>query len=756
MVGGSQPPPTGRVTAPDAAQPLADAARPQTDTAAASAAGPRSPQADGGSSSNGKADRALAGSLPPPTKNTDGSKADLAAGADDPAAAKPHHTPRATPTTGWKDVAYHSTAAMLGAGVIGLPYVFACLGWAGGVILLSLAILVSRDTYMCLVRCYEVPGDLFFERRWRHRRAQAAARARRAALAQKLACGGDKSGPVVAFDGDDPKKALAIARAASGVSGPGGALDFERVGEDEHDTDAVERVRDAVLLYDAETGEPMDMAAAEREFCARKAVAMRRRKAGATALGADGTAAALANDEDDVFAVDDALEAGAKPPRKSLALFHEYSALSRWAFGRRLGSLLLTPFQTALIIGINLSYQVVGSEALFSIVASSRALALTAKGLPTDSAADMPKAPFYLGYAAVQALFAVACNSLGESGVISLAGVVASVVYCGIASALSLAIVAWRKANPSAVQLSYEPRDALFSPNHPATGPSAPGGANLGAAFAVLNAISMFLFTLGGHNVSLETQYESLGIPPPTTIPAMRKGVEISFLITALACFCTGLTGYAAFGATVGDNILTTISKAALNPLSLSGNTGSGSASSISAASLVGVRVAIIIAQFAIFGHVLAAYNVYAQVLWAGIERRIGDRWPRLRHGAGASCLKGAAMRAPMRLVYVAAVMAVALAVPFFGAIAGIVGAFCITPTTFVLPYALEIIRHREFDPDDEGLEGKTRSTLSRRRRAACWIGGLGASAVGLAGTAASVYVIIAQLQAQSSVSVRH
>jgi amino acid permease len=34
-------------------------------------------------------------------------------------------------------VAYHSVTAMVGAGVLGLPAVFAHLGWAGGVIMLA-------------------------------------------------------------------------------------------------------------------------------------------------------------------------------------------------------------------------------------------------------------------------------------------------------------------------------------------------------------------------------------------------------------------------------------------------------------------------------------------------------------------------------------------------------------------------------------------------------------------------------------------
>jgi amino acid permease len=696
--------------------------------------------------------------------------------------AEPRSKPRAA---GWADIAWHSTAAMLGAGVIGLPYVFACLGYAGGVLLLALAILVSRDTYMCLVRCYEVDGDEFFERRWRRRRERAAARRRRAALLARL------------------PSSVVLARADS-AGGPGGAEDFEDVGEDEHDTDAAERVKDAVTLVCAETGAPMDIAAAERDYCRRRALARKTRRPDVPhdddgALEAWGGAAAAGGGE----------AAGLEPPRQpALALFHEYAALSRWAFGRRLGTLLLTPFQVALIVGICVSYTIVGAEALHSIVASSRALAQSAAGAEELALSALPKLPFYLAFAAVQAFLAVACGSIADSGAVSLGGVVASVVYCGIASGVSLAIVAWRRANASvAPEVSYNQLDALYKPAGPATGPDAPGGPTLGAAFAALSALGSIAFCLGGHNIALECQ-AVLPTPPPSTIPAMTRGVNVAFLITALACFWTGLTGYSAFGASVGENILSTVSAAAVGATTaITGGAGSSSTNPLAtwpAASIVAVRVACIVAEFAIFAHVLAAYNVYAQTLWVSVERQSASAWRAWRRGgrggaggdkiAAAAAAKGglgdeeatlpaaaagassssasslsaastppgsprrrpvlpaaaaaALARAPLRLLYVGAVLAVAVAVPFFGPVAGVVGALCVTPTTFVLPYVLEILRHRTFDRNDDGLRGASGSRLSRGRVLACWVGGLGASAVGLAGTGASIYIIAAQLRA--------
>lgn len=577
---------------------------------------------------------------------------------------------------------------MLGAGVVGLGHVLACLGYAGGVVLLCLAIVVSRDSYLCLCRCYEIDGDDFFERRWRHRRERAARRALRAKIARQLACGADAA-VGTARDATDNTKTTTLDRAASDMSGPGGPEDpiAMALDEDELDTDAPQRVKDAVTLVDAQTGEEVDLLAAEADYCRRRA--LMRGKASADALEAGQNINKITSSSTYI-----------PPERPTLALFHEYPALSRWAFGRRLGTLLLTPFQVALIVGICISYNIVGAEALYSIVASSRALAQTAAAVSTEALSALPKAPFYIAFAAAQALLAVTCGSIAESGAVSLGGVIASVVYCGVASALSLAIVAWRNANPSlAPPLSHTPADALYNPAGPATGPDAPGGPTLGAAFTALNAVAMFLFTMGGHNIALETQ-AVLPVPPPSTIPAMTKGVNVAFLITALACFWTGLTGYSAFGSFVGENILTTISAAAVGATT-GGASKTNPLATWPAASIVAVRVACIVAEFAIFAHVLAAYNVYAQTLWVGAERRLSRRWkdwracaeemrkkrqqqgnkqgasdalpsppasPRSRRLSLSPSTTEALARAPLRLLYVVAVLAVAVSVPFFWA----------------------------------------------------------------------------------------
>ncbi|KAL3139320.1 hypothetical protein ABBQ38_003657 [Trebouxia sp. C0009 RCD-2024] len=58
----------------------------------------------------------------------------------------------------WWYVAVHNVTAMVGAGVLGLPYAMALLGWTGGVIVLVLAYLISVWTLWQLCYMHEIDG----------------------------------------------------------------------------------------------------------------------------------------------------------------------------------------------------------------------------------------------------------------------------------------------------------------------------------------------------------------------------------------------------------------------------------------------------------------------------------------------------------------------------------------------------------------------------------------------------------------------
>eukprot|EP00884_Botryococcus_braunii_P012211 jgi/Botrbrau1/20991/Bobra.0144s0010.1 len=67
-------------------------------------------------------------------------------------------------TAKWWDTAFHNVTAMVGAGVLGLPYAMTYLGWAGGVITLLYSWGVSLFTFQFLVYLHEMPDGTRFNR----------------------------------------------------------------------------------------------------------------------------------------------------------------------------------------------------------------------------------------------------------------------------------------------------------------------------------------------------------------------------------------------------------------------------------------------------------------------------------------------------------------------------------------------------------------------------------------------------------------
>ena len=65
------------------------------------------------------------------------------------------------------------------------------------------------------------------------------------------------------------------------------------------------------------------------------------------------------------------------------------------------------------------------------------------------------------------------------------------------------------------------------------------------------------LHCVGGHNVALEIQ-ATLPIDQqhPSSVPAMMKGVNVTFIATGLAYFAVSIVGFWAFGTAVADNVL--------------------------------------------------------------------------------------------------------------------------------------------------------------------------------------------------------
>jgi len=105
--------------------------------------------------------------------------------------------------------------------------------------------------------------------------------------------------------------------------------------------------------------------------------------------------------------------------------FDRYEDLTRYLLGRRAGWWALVPFQMAVLVGICITYTVVGGDDLFSAVAE------LAPGM------KLPLWSFYLMFAGAQLILSQ-LPDFSSLGLVSLLGALMSVGYCVIAAALAI------------------------------------------------------------------------------------------------------------------------------------------------------------------------------------------------------------------------------------------------------------------------------------------------------------------------------
>jgi amino acid permease len=228
--------------------------------------------------------------------------------------------------------------------------------------------------------------------------------------------------------------------------------------------------------------------------------------------------------------------------------------------------------------------------------------------------------------------------SFNDLSIVSLVGALMSVCYCSIATILA----AMHRPGPE-TPTNYTPGHGLSATEH---------------TFGVFNAITTMLFAYGGHNIALEVQAT---LPsPPSTVGPMMKGVNAAFVLTGVCYLLVTVTGFHAFGVGVPDNVLA----------GFGGDFGS----------------AVAVANLMVVLHVAAAYQVFTQPVFDSIESSMAAKL-----GKKPNVI----YRVAMRTLYVAVLTFVAIVVPFFGSLMGLVGAIGITPTTFLLPCLLWVMKER-------------------------------------------------------------
>eukprot|EP00199_Chlamydomonas_sp_CCMP681_P000481 CAMPEP_0119104486 /NCGR_PEP_ID=MMETSP1180-20130426/2674_1 /TAXON_ID=3052 ORGANISM="Chlamydomonas cf sp, Strain CCMP681" /NCGR_SAMPLE_ID=MMETSP1180 /ASSEMBLY_ACC=CAM_ASM_000741 /LENGTH=490 /DNA_ID=CAMNT_0007089259 /DNA_START=49 /DNA_END=1521 /DNA_ORIENTATION=- len=316
-------------------------------------------------------------------------------------------------------------------------------------------------------------------------------------------------------------------------------------------------------------------------------------------------------------------EVGSEKEGMPIKRYNHYQELACRAFGPKRGIWVLMPFQIILLYGIAITYTVAGGSNLLS---TYKLLGGSVVGI----------GPWVLIWSAVQIGLSQIPN-FSALGWVSGVGAIMSVTYSVIAIVLA----------------------ATFPTDRAVVRYTTPEGSEVSKLFGVFNALTTIAFAYGGHNIALEIQGTLPAGPYESTIPRMMLGMNVTFVATAIMYFGVAFTGFAAYGNSVGGNILDSIGQ----PVWV-----------------------ICMAHLAVVLHVFASYQVYSFTLFDMIERGVA------KVVKIETAFKRTAVRVAIRTLYVFSTAFIACLIPFFGDLMSLFGAIGVTPTTFVLPPIMWLI----------------------------------------------------------------
>uniref|UniRef100_A0A0E0FA94 Amino acid transporter transmembrane domain-containing protein n=1 Tax=Oryza meridionalis TaxID=40149 RepID=A0A0E0FA94_9ORYZ len=183
-----------------------------------------------------------------------------------------------------------------------------------------------------------------------------------------------------------------------------------------------------------------------------------------------------------------------------------------------------------------------------------------------------------------------------------------------------------------------------------------------------LQAFGDIAFAYSFSNILIEIQ-DTIKAPPPSEAKVMKSATRLSVATTTVFYMLCGCMGYAAFGDAAPDNLLTGFGF--YEPFWL-----------------------LDVANVAIVVHLVGAYQVFVQPIFAFVERWASRRWPdsafiakELRVGPFALSL----FRLTWRSAFVCLTTIVAMLLPFFGNVVGLLGAVSFWPLTVYFPVEMYI-----------------------------------------------------------------
>ncbi|VAI29345.1 hypothetical protein VPH35_089094 [Triticum aestivum] len=195
-------------------------------------------------------------------------------------------------------------------------------------------------------------------------------------------------------------------------------------------------------------------------------------------------------------------------------------------------------------------------------------------------------------------------------------------------------------------------------------------------AFNVLLALGNIAFSYTFADVLIEIQ-DTLKSPPAEN-KTMKRASLYGLSMTTVFYLLLGCTGYAAFGDDAPGNILTGL--AFYEPYWL-----------------------VDVANVCVIMHLAGAYQVFAQPIFARLESYVACRWPDAKiinatyyvrvPGRPSSSVPVAPLKLVLRTVIIMFTTLVAMLLPFFNAVLGLIGALGFWPLSVYFPVSMHIAR---------------------------------------------------------------
>lgn len=201
--------------------------------------------------------------------------------------------------------------------------------------------------------------------------------------------------------------------------------------------------------------------------------------------------------------------------------FDRYYNLSQYAFGPRLGPLIVLPQQLIVQVGCDIVYMVTGGKCL------KKFLEITC-----TNCTRLRQSYWICIFGSIHFLLSQLPN-FNSVAAVSLAAAIMSLSYSTIAWVGSL-------THGRVENVSYAYKNT--------------SGAD--SAFRVFNALGQIAFAFAGHAVTLEIQATIPSTPEmPSRIP-MFRGALAAYFVNAICYFPVAFIGYWAFGQDVADNVI--------------------------------------------------------------------------------------------------------------------------------------------------------------------------------------------------------